>query len=225
MKIQKLFQYSNAYAFIQYKYPRYAHLVKDIPVVELEGSEWRSNGLSGYGYNVREENIQETKQNMSMYSPEMLQFWAKRKPDIRRDVFIYNLHEKVKETPFFIVLDGHESNVVHEAAHIIWDELKDEDRQNIQLPNVSPEDGDEYMQRDSERFTHMNEMEYFKQQGMSFEGYFKTARPTEHEILSTPNADEYYRKLALLDYRDLKSIWDQIKIASTNWVQKISQKL
>jgi len=123
------------------------------------------------------------------------------------------------------IKEGHEATLIHEASHMIWNMMPDEKKKMVDLPKIQTPDQDEYLEDPRERFSYLTEMKYFKIQGKSFDQYFRAMHSTEFLILQNPNETEEKKELASLDYQDYKKIWDYIKIASRNWLQKICMGL
>jgi hypothetical protein len=222
MKIKRLDQFSNVFAYLRYKFPRQIEQLADLPVVELSREEFDENKLTGEGYLYTATNLQGTHDNIAGRSPQQLSMLIEMDPFARRDLYLYSIYKKIKQVPFVVVLDEMEAASIHEAAHLVWELFGDEDRSKIELPEV-PE-GDEYLQSPQERFTLTTEMGYYKMQGTSFDDYFKQTRPVEYALLSNPQEDVKRRELALMDYRDYKVLWDGVKTAGsdTNWLVRVA---
>lgn len=210
MKVKRFNQYLNALSFIRYKFPKYMYNVENLIVLELNNDEWETMSLSGTGYMIREDSVNHIQNEISRYSPKELKMWRELYDYINRDLWIYDLYlTKARSLPFIIVRGSQDAFLIHEAAHEIWISLGKEQK-NIKLPELTTVDNDKYMESESERFTHMIEMEYFKAQNINFDNYFQMTNPDNVKILNDSNASEKLRQLALLDYMDLKKIWEQI---------------
>jgi len=225
MRIRPLSNYSNAFAYLGYKFPQMVDSFADIPVVELDHSQWDKFNLTGYGYLIRSSNISQTEDQLRSFPEEQLSQYRHMYPEMNRDLSIYDIYKKVHDTPFIIILEGNEAAIIHEVAHVIWHKLSPEEQSKIDLPEVLAPDNDQYLQSGDERFTHMTEMSYFKSQGMSFDDYFRTHNNREYQIINDPNADLKHKELAQMDYNDYKAIWDHAKTSSSNvnWLSKFAQ--
>ena len=199
----------------------------DVPVIELTSNEWDEFSLTGYGYLIKEQDIANTKSQLSNHSEEMLSKYRSMYPEVNRDLYIFDLYKKLGTTPFFLILEGNEAAIIHEVAHIVWNRLSPEEQAKVDLPEVLAPDNDQYLTSDSERFTHMTEMEYFKSQGMDFDDYFRLHNAREYQLINDPTADPQYKELAQMDYNDYQTIWHHAKTSSfhKNWFVKIAQAL
>ncbi len=230
MQVNPLSTYSNAFAYLRYKFPQMVDSFANIPVIELTYGEWDEFSFAGYGYLVREEDIANVKNQIDYFSsvsPEVLELNRSFQPEMNRDLHIYDLYKKLGTVPFFLILEGNEAAIIHEVAHIVWSRLSPEEQAKIDLPEVSTPDDDQYMQSDKERFTHMTEMEYFKSQGMSFNDYFRLHNANEWRLINDPNADPQLKSLAQMDYNDYQQIWNHVQASSSrkNWFTKLAEGL
>jgi len=219
MKVKSFQQYSNAYHYLLYKFPDKAPELAAVPVVEIPAEDWLPSGLAGYGYLVPVDAIENTIKNMSMYDRQELENYAKFMPEIKRDLFLFEIYERLKKAPFFVIREGGDATLIHEGAHLIWENLSEEERQNISVPELpSAGSNDPYLleelQNPAERFSFVTEMEYYKSQGRSFNDYFQEAHTEEYGVLSDPNADLNQRRASIYNYEYYKRLWDQIRTAS-----------
>lgn len=227
MQIKPLSMHSNVFAYLRHKFPQMVDSFADIPVVDLTESEWLEDGtLTGYGYLVKQDAIDNVEQQLPNYSTEQMDKYRSIYSEVNRDMYIYDIYKRLKTVPFFLIREGNEASIVHELAHVVWDQFSEEERSAVKLPEVSTPDQDQYLESPHERFSHMSEMEYFKSQGMIFEDYFRTYNPREYQLLQDPMSDPKERQLALMDYNDYQSIWNQTKVSNfsaNNWFTKIAQ--
>ncbi len=225
MKINPLSTHSNAFAYLSYKFPQMVNSFADIPVIDLTSDEWNEFSLTGYGYLVKEKDIAHIQSQLAGHSQERLQQYRSMHPEINRDLQIYDLYKRIGTAPFFIILEGNEAAIIHEVAHVVWNQLSPEEQAQIDLPEVSAPDKDEYITSDHERFTHMTEMEYFKSQGMNFDDYFRRHNARDYELINDSTADPKLRELAQMDYNDYQAIWNHAKTSSSfrrNWFMKMA---
>ena len=197
--------YPDVMAFFKKYFGDFVEKIENITVFEIPEKTWEGSMFSGEGFMARRDNF-EGYEHFFELAIKNRNIYATMSDEQKKMANAYSLWKRANKPDIFIaILPDSEEFIVHEASHIIDVASK------YELMNF----GDEYLDTKSEQFSHMNEMKYAQDKGLTFDQYFKKTWRKAWEIIQQYNSGDRSREglyeACMMDMRDYKKMWDYVE--------------
>ena len=223
--VKNINSYPDIKKYLYGYYGKSVDKLQNVSILEISEDLWKKFKFNGYGYVVDANELLDNQYFLELACKNPNYYKKLPSDEHKRDVNLYRLWQKVQKDIFLVVKPSSQIFIIHELSHL----LAPEHLKEFHYIKFN----DEYLDRQEEQFSNLNEMRFAQEKNMTFEEYFKDTWPDSYDIITKYNngdlsiSKEDY-DLCKMDERDYKKMWDyiqKIKKADCHSLVKTAQKL